>query len=253
MAVRSRKLQETILKMEATMKTYNGNKMLVLCTATLFITGSFPATSIGEETREVRSRLVFQSLHSKKKNFADANKSSTKPLLKIDGREITYNGYVLKIGMDVEFLRQAVGGMPRCTTHYGGPISCAWDDLGIEVLTNEKKMVRYIHFYLNVEPPNSDAGLMTHGSDGSPSMPRDVPLPPKSPFPGELRLDGYQIHPDTTYGEVKAQAPMRRYACSFSSCHMPSTLINGATQMYLTLVGYGDSSAIWTLALEKSE
>jgi hypothetical protein len=158
--------------------------------------------------------------------------------------EIRFNGRPLRLGATIDEWNEILGRNHRDDSGYS--TTSTWDDLGIELLMDHrnKKTVIQISIYVNLEPKDLYAGLVTHEPDGTPVKP-SYDSKPKKPFPGYLELDGVGIDAKTKLWEIRKQVGAdRNITCNLDCSHSLGHFSNSA-DLFMRLNSGNESGEIY--------
>jgi hypothetical protein len=177
-------------------------------------------------------------------------KRGATPELILRESDIRFNGKLLRLGASIDEWHEILG--PKHRDDSSGN-TATWDDLGIELVTarQDKKTVIQISIYMNLQPKDPYAGLVTHEADGTPIKPT-YDSKPKKPFPGYLELDNVGIDAKSKFWEIRTQiGPSRNLRCGLRDCSHPHGSFSGAADLYMRLNSGDEYGEIYVFSINR--
>jgi hypothetical protein len=178
-------------------------------------------------------------------------KKAGAPEIVMSGSSIAFAGNKVQLGQSLASWKKAVPGTPRCSNGKSPPIICTWDQLGLEVgsddaLTN----VQFASLFLRV--PAVDTEPPPNNPDGTPAAVSTAALPPKLPFSGRLQLDGMAITAATAFAQVRSGIDQsRNVRCGSRDCSGPHGKFGDGAKIFFELDGRSDTDPIARIGLAK--
>lgn len=175
------------------------------------------------------------------------------PAIAMSGSSIIFAGNALQLGQPLSSWKKTVPGTPRCTDGKSPPVICTWDQLGLEVGTDDaQKNVQFASLYLHVAPVDTDPP--PPNPDGTPATPSTAALPPKLPFSGRLQLDGMDITASTAFAQVRAGIDQtRNVRCGSRDCSSPHGKFGNGGKIFFELGGRSEMDTISRIGLSLVE
>ena len=169
----------------------------------------------------------------------------------MSGSTIAFNGAKVKLGEPMASWKKAVPGVPRCTDAMKSPVICTWDEIGLEVGTDDTlKNVKFANIFLTV--PERDTDPLPPSPDGSPASPSTVTLSPRHPFVGRIQLDGIDIGSKTSFSRLRASiAKDRNVRCGSRNCSSPHGTFGEGAKIFFELDGVRETDTISSIGLSK--
>lgn len=154
---------------------------------------------------------------------------------------ISFGGKNVKMGQSLDDWKKAVPGTPRCTDEQIAPLMCTWDNVGLQVGTDDGlKNVKFASLFLLV--PTIDPDPLPPLPDGSPAGVSTVARPPQKPFTGRLQLDGVDITAKLPFSNVRSSIDRRRNVrCGSRDCSIPHGKFGNGAQIFFELDGRSES------------
>ena len=182
---------------------------------------------------------------------SSSNPSGNKLIVVMSGSTIAFNGAKVQLGQSIASWKNAVPGVPRCTDAMKSPVMCTWDEIGLEVGTDDSlKNVKFANIFLTV--PEVDTDPLPPSPDGSPASPSTVTLSPQRPFTGRLQLDGIDIGSKTSFSRLRASiAKDRNVRCGSRDCSSPHGRFGEGAKIFFELDGVRETDTITSIGLSK--
>jgi hypothetical protein len=176
-------------------------------------------------------------------------KAAGAPDIVMSGSSIAFSGNKVRLGESLSSWKKAVPGTPRCTDGKSPPIICTWDQLGLEVGSDDAQTnVQFVSLFLRV--PAVDTEPAPNNPDGTPAAVSTAALPPKLPFSGRLQLDGMDITARTAFAQVRSGIDKsRNVRCGSLDCSGPHGKFGAGAKIFFELDGRSDTDAIARIGL----
>ena len=160
------------------------------------------------------------------------------------GASIAFDGNKVQLGQSLATWKKTVPGTPRCTSERVSPVMCTWDQLGLQVGTDDGlKNVEFASLFLVRH--QADTEPLPPRPDGSPARVSTVTPRPEKPFSGRLQLDGVEITPKTQFSKVRASIDQsRNVRCRLHDCSLPHGSFGNGTQIFFELNGRSEADTI---------
>lgn len=163
---------------------------------------------------------------------------------------VSFNGQELKIGESISVWKRILPRGPRCFEE--GAILCVWDDLGLEVGTNHKKMqkVKFVNLYLNFfeDLDGNDAHNLYDAAKEENSGYR-----PHHVYPGYLELDNVRIGRNTAFSEVQNNSSNKTLRCGLKDCRFPSGAFGDHANVFFELNSPSRNGIIGEISLSERD
>ena len=171
----------------------------------------------------------------------------------ISGSRIAFARGKVQLGQSLAHWKETIGGKPRCTDERVAPVMCTWDEIGLEVGTDDGlKNVKFANIFLRVPlaatyPPPSRP-------DGSPAGVTTATPSPRSSFPGRLQLDGADISSKTSFKHVRSSIdPRRNVRCGYRDCSSPHGRFGDRAQIFFELDGRDENNSIARIGFSRTD
>ncbi|MCS0590101.1 hypothetical protein ACFQ09_20735 [Massilia norwichensis] len=213
------------------------------------ISDKSPSTKKREPTmldrwNEVRHQAALATGAIKDTPPARHVKRYAKPEIIIKGSSIFFDGKLLELGRPLTSWKNILKRNPRCDKK---EIEwCVWEDLGLEVSTNEKGNfgVSSVTIKINI-PEDSLNETKTSYSDGTPDNTSKADWLARHPFTGYLEIDGFGIDKETKFWELQSNIDVRRnLSCGLRNCEFPKGIFGPKSNIALHLNGGSESATI---------
>jgi hypothetical protein len=208
-----------------------------------------PSTKKREATmldrwNEVRHQAALATGAIKDTPPARHVKRFAKPEIIIRGSSIFFDGKLLELGRPLASWKNILMRKPRCDK--AGVEWCVWEDLGLEVSTNEKSNFGVSSITIKISiPENSLNETKTTDSDGTPNDTPKADWLAHHPFTGYLEIDGFGIDKETKFWELQSNvAAGRNLRCGLRSCEFPKGIFGPKSNIALHLNGGNESATI---------
>jgi hypothetical protein len=167
----------------------------------------------------------------------------------INGSSIAFVGNKVQLGDSLSSWKKAVPGTPRCTDGKSPPIICTWDQIGLEVGSDDTKTsVEFASLFLLV--PTVDTDPPPNNPDGTPATASTAALPPRVPFSGRLKLDGMEITAATPFAHVRSGIDKtRNVRCGSLDCSGPHGKFGEQAKIFFELRGRSETESIARIGL----
>jgi hypothetical protein len=156
-----------------------------------------------------------------------------RPALIIRNQKLYFNGQELVFGETLDSWKTVMRGNPRCLKD--GINFCVWDDLGLEVGTEDekKRIVTSFTMYLNFLPADGIGGKF--GPSFEPTSAEIHDWLPHRSFSGFFELNGFNIDSNTQFHDVMSHKQNRHLHCGTRDCSNPSGEFGHDAKIYITL------------------
>ena len=169
--------------------------------------------------------------------------------ISMKGSSIAFDGNPVQLGQSLLSWKKAIPAAIRCTDERVLPVMCTWDQIGLQVGTDDSgKNVKFASLFLL--DPKIDLEPLPSLPDGTPAGVSHVPLPPKFPFLGRLQLDGVDITRNKQFSQVRDSIDKgRRVRCRISDCSLPHGSFGNGAQIFFELDGSSETNTIARIGL----
>lgn len=175
----------------------------------------------------------------------DSTGAHARPILSIIGDQITFDGKRLRLGGELASWKKVLKGKPVCTDAPNTPGHCRWDDLGIDIGTDQGyAAVTFFNVHLqDAVVPDYLVG-MTLDEIQNPG--------PRFGFRGVLTVDSVHIHQNTKLIDVLAKLdPARGVRCGLRDCAVARGSFDNDTVIHFELNGRRVSDTIGIIAFSR--
>jgi hypothetical protein len=131
-------------------------------------------------------------------------------------------------------------------------IFCMWDNLGLEVGTDNKidQRVRFVNLHLSF---SGEEKTLTQVKNRNPAE-KGLGYSPDKVFPGYVEIDGFGTDANTEFWEIRAGANnASKIHCGLRDCSHPSGPFGSYVNIYLTLDGPQETNKVLEIGLSVSD
>ena len=142
---------------------------------------------------------------------AQAAELTKNPTISIEGSAFVINGKKVWLGESLAMWQKTLPGKARCISSKSDITLCVWDEIGVDIGTDEADKTRVVFINVELVPDKNTLGNETSQ------------FSPLKSFPGLLSLDGIPILPTTRFRDLRNTVPARwGLSCGGHDCSNPT-------------------------------